>query len=140
MTKHEVEKRNFIKGLLLLSFLFLCAAAPVYAQGGGKAEPLRIEFKRGAKSATVKGKVRRDEQAEFIFTARQGQQITIRLASNPAQSARFDLIGSGSEDSKIQDNGYKWSGVAPATGDYLIYVRKPGEIDSSSFSLTLIIK
>ena len=135
-----MEERNLIKGLLLL--LLSCAfvtVAPVFAQGGGKAEPLRIEFRRGAKSATVKGKVRRDEQAEFAFTARQGQQVSILLSSKPIRSARFELTGPG-EDSQLKYNGYNWSGTAPLTGDYLIYVSKPGGINSSSFSLTLIIK
>jgi hypothetical protein len=136
-----VEKQRLTKGLWLA--LLLCAAAvaaPVYAQGGGKAEPLRIEFKRGANSATVKGRVRNDEQAEYTFAVHQGQHLTLRLASSPAQSSRFVMMGPDGADLKLEHNGYTWSGVAPLTGDYLIYITKPGDRNRSSFSLTLIIK
>jgi len=126
--------------------LLLCAvaaaAAPVCAQGGGKAEPLRIEFKRGAQSATVKGRVRRDEQAEYVFAARQGQQITIRLISNPAKSAFLNLIGPGGRYFFSKNlNGHTWSEVAPTTGDYAVYVNKQDKkIDKASFSLILTVK
>ena len=133
-------RQKIIKGLL--PSLLLCAAAPVFAQGGGKAEPLRIEFKRGAKSATVKGKVRHDEQAEYVFSARKGQQITINLVSTPANPARFELLDdTGDQPRSVEQNIHTWSGVAPETGDFLIYVTKPDKkIASSSYSLTLKIE
>ena len=134
-------ERKIIKGLPLLPLLLLCAAAPVFAQGGGKAEPLRIEFKRGAKSATVKGRVRHDEQAEYIFAARKGQRIVIKLITTPNQSACFNLLGGDGEDLKFEHRCDALSDVAPETRDYLIYVTKRNQkIDSSSYSLTLRIK
>jgi len=134
--------RKIIKSLLLLLSLLLCAAAPGFAQGGGKAEPLRIEFKRGAKSATVKGRVRRDEQAEYVFAARKGQQIAINLTSTPANSARFELLDdTGDQSRSVEQNIHTWSGVVPETGDFLIYVTRPDKkIDRSSYSLTLKLK
>jgi hypothetical protein len=136
-----VLERKIIKGLPLLPLLLLCAAAPVFAQGGGKAEPLRIEFKRGAKSATVKGRVRHDEQAEYIFAARKGQRIVIKLITTPNQSACFNLLGGDGEDLKFEHRCDALSDVAPETRDYLIYVTKRNQkIDSSSYSLTLRIK
>jgi hypothetical protein len=42
----------------------------VFAQNGGKAEPLKIEFKRGTNSTTINGVVRGDEEAEYTLTAR----------------------------------------------------------------------
>jgi hypothetical protein len=133
--------RKIIKGLLLLSLL-LGAAVPGFAQGGGKAEPLRIEFKRGAESATLKGRVRRDEQAEYIFAARKGQQLTITVTSIPTESALFELLGQDNQFSPVYVfKGYSWSGIAPETRDYLIWVTKPDKkINSSSYSLTLKIK
>jgi hypothetical protein len=137
---NEVKGRKIIKALLLLSLL-LCAAAPLLAQGGGKAEPLRMEFKRGARSATVKGKVRHDEQAEYIFAARKGQRIMINLITTPAHSACFGLLGGDGEDLKFEHKCDALSDVAPETRDYLIYVTKHNKnTDSSSYSLTLRIK
>jgi hypothetical protein len=132
------------RALLLLPvlLLLLCAAVSTSAQGGGKAEPLRIEFKRGAKSATVRDRIRRDVQAEYVFAARKGQQIVINLVSTPANSARFELLDfTGDHPSSVEQNLRTWTGVAPETGDYLIYVTKPDKkIDRASYSLTLKIE
>jgi hypothetical protein len=128
--------------LLPLLLLLLCAAAPALAQGGGKAEPLRIELKRGAKSATLRGRVRHDVQAEYVFAARKGQQIVINLVSTPANSARFELLDfTGDRPRSVEQNLRTWTGVAPETGDYLIYVTKPDQkIDRAGYSLTLKIE
>jgi hypothetical protein len=135
-----VQGEKIIKGLLL-TLLLLCAASTALAQGGGKAEPSRIEFKRGLKSATVKDRIRNDTQAEYIFAAREGQRIRIRVTSAPARSARFKLLGADGADYKLNHNGYTWSGVAPETGDHLIYVMRSTERPgSSTYSLTLTIE
>jgi hypothetical protein len=135
-----VQGQKIIKGLLLL-LLLLCAAATTLAQGGGKAEPSRIEFKRGAKSATVKERIRNDVQAEYIFTARKGQRVRINVSSIPARSALFKLLAANGVDYKFKYNGYIWSGVAPETGDYLIYVIRASEKPGlSNYSLTLTIE
>jgi hypothetical protein len=138
---NEVLGRKIIKGLLLSSIL-LSASVPVLSQGGGKAEPLRIEFKRGAQSATVRGRVRRDEQAEYVFAARKGQQIAINLTSTPTNSARFELlIDAGDQSRSVEQAMRTWSGVAPQTGDFLVYVTKPDKkIVRSSYALTLKIE
>src|ERR1043166_1908045 len=75
-------------------FIFLMSAAlPVFAQGGGKAEPLRIEFKRGANSTTVSGSVRNDEEYEYVLAAKKGQRLTIKITSTPVKTAAFRLLG-----------------------------------------------
>jgi hypothetical protein len=120
--------------------LCLSAAAQVFAQGGGKAEPLRIEFKRGAESTIVRGKIRGDEQAEYVFAARRGQQVKITLTSAPVKSAFFNLSSADGEDYKFKYDGTSWSGIAPATGDYLIFVKKASEQPGrASYSLALKI-
>ena len=58
------------------AILALTTSSPVSAQGG-KAEPLRISFKRGAYSATLSDSVRGDEEAEYVLAAKQGQRMTI---------------------------------------------------------------
>ena len=125
--------------LALLLLLLPCSAT--IAQHGGKAEPLRIEFKRGASSATVNESIRGSVEAEYVFAARQGQRVTITLTSVPARSARFELKSEDGVDYKFEYDGMKWSGVAPVTGDYFINVtrvsQKPGR---TSYSLRLAIK
>ena len=66
-------KKIFIRAFFLWALLAL-ASLPAWAQRGGKAEPGRVEFKKGAFSATVSNTVRGDEQAEYVFSAGAGQK------------------------------------------------------------------
>ncbi len=133
-----MKERLFWVGLLLVTFL---ASASIGQRGGGKAEPLRIEFKRGASSATLNNAVRGSEEAEYVFAARQGQRVTLSLTATPAKSARFELKSADAVDYKFEYDGMKWSGIAPVTGDYFLNVtrvsQKPGR---TTYSLKLAIK
>src|SRR5687767_15927544 len=80
-----LRKSAFICGLF---FFVLASGATAYAQGG-KAEPNRIEFKRGTTSTTVSGTVRNDEQAEYVVSAQLGQGMVMKLTNVPAKSAGF---------------------------------------------------
>jgi len=115
-------------------FLFLISASPpALAQHGGKAEPNRIEFKRGATSTIVSGVVRGDEEAEYALSARQGQRLTIKLTSVPAKSAVFQLLGEDHDTLGLQyDANFNYSGVLPKTGDYFITVRRPTKAKGTS--------
>src|SRR5437660_688309 len=78
------KRRLFWAGLLLVTLL---ASAVIEQRGGGKAEPLRIEFKRGASGATLNDTIRGSEEAEYVFTARQSKRT--RLRKNTSASVRF---------------------------------------------------
>ncbi len=134
-----MKTRTLIRATLPILLLFVSTAA--FAQRGGKAEPLRIEIRRGATSAKVKNKIRGDEQAEYVFAARKGQRIKISLFSAPAQSAVFELRRAPEADSQIEYSGRNWSGVAPETGDYFVNViRQKGAAAASRYTLTLTIR
>ena len=106
--------------------LILIAALDVVAQGGGKAEPKRIEFKHGATTATVVDKIKNDEEAEYVIAARKGQRLTIKLTSTPYRSAVFDLKAPGDADLGLEyDANYSFNKILPATGDYFITVDRP---------------
>ena len=127
---------------MLLTLLSLAGAAqPAFAQGGGKAEPKRIEFARGTSSTTIKDSIRRTEEAEYVFAARQGQKIAIALTSAAPKSAFFRLRTGESTVSEWGVDGTNWSGTAPMTGDYLITVlataKTPRRI---TYTLRLAIK
>src|SRR5437667_9957837 len=101
-------KSVFICGCFLI---LICAAAPAFAQHGGKAEPLRIEFKRGTTSTTVSGVVHGDEEAEYVLGAKKGQRLIIKLTSIPVKSSVFQLIGEDNDrvgrghDAKVDNSG-----------------------------------
>jgi len=120
--------------------LLLCSIS--LPQGGGKAEPLRIEFNRGASSTTINGKVRGTEEAEYVLSARKGQKLTIRLSSMPKRSCVFDIKAPENADLGLEyDANYDYSGTLPKTGDYFINVVRPTTSPgSASYRLTITVR
>ena len=125
---------------VLLFTLLVCSAA--IAQGGGKAEPNRIEFKRGTTSTTINGSVSKGEEAEYVLSAKKGQRLTIRITSVPARSAGFDLHGPEDVDLGLEfDANMDYSHTLPRTGDYSITVVKLSDlVRTSRYKLTVTIR
>ena len=134
-----LRKSAFICGLFLLLFLTASAAR---AQGGGKAEPNRIEFKRGTSSTTISGVVRNDEEAEYVLSAQQGQRLIIKLTNVPAKSSCFDLKGPDGSDVGLEtDCNWSYSKVLQATGDFFITVARPSQARGRSrYRLTVTVR
>ena len=128
--------------------VFICASVllvlsgSAIAQGGGKAEPNRIEFKRGTSSTTVNGVVHGDEQAEYVLSARQGQRLTIKLTNVPAKSSCFDLKGPDGVDVGLEfDCNWNYSKVLPATGEYFLVVSRPSQTKGTSrYKMTVTVR
>ncbi len=123
-------------------FLLLSTDGAALAQRGGKAEPNRIEFKRGSTSTTVSGTVRGDEQAECVLAAKKGQRLIIKLTSVPVKSSVFQLLGEDNDTLGLEhDANFDYSGVLPKTGDYFINVKRPTESKGTSrYKLTITIR
>jgi hypothetical protein len=131
-----------IKTKLILSLLILLAAAgAAIAQHGGKAEPNEIKFAKGKSSATVSNTLSGDQQAEYSFTARAGQTVSIKC------SPQFDFrLWRPVEDDSEAEFDTEWNSGTdsfelPADGQYLLYVRKKmRKVRSGRFTLTITIK
>jgi hypothetical protein len=135
----NLRKSAFICG----SFFFVLATGTtVFAQGGGKAEPNRIEFKRGTNSTTISGTVRNGEQAEYVLSAQLGQRLIIKLTNVPAKSSCFDLQGPDGSDVGLEyDCNWSYSKVLQATGDFFITVARPSQARGRSrYRLTVTVK
>lgn len=132
------RKAAFICGCFLV--LMCCASA--VAQRGGKAEPLRIEFKRGTTTKTISEVVHGSEQAEYSFEARRGQRLIIKLSSTPLKSACFDLKGPDGVDVGLEyDCNYDYSKTLPATGEYFLTVSRPSTAKGTArYKMTLTIR
>ena len=102
------------------------------AQHGGKAEPLRIEFKRGATSTTINGAVRGSEEAEYVLAAKKGQRVIMRLRSVPARSAVFQILDPDNDKLSLAQGNYDLLGTLPKGGDYLITVSRPKQSKGTS--------
>ena len=128
--------------LTIVSCAFLFAAPLAMAQHGGKAEPLRIEFKRGATSTSVSGSVRNDEEYEYVLAAKKGQRLTIKITSTPVKSSIFQLLGEDQDTLGLEhDANFDVSIVLPKDGDYFINVSRPtSNKGSSRFTLAISIK
>jgi hypothetical protein len=130
--------------VLLLTLGVLCVydGPTALAQGGGKAEPKRVEFKRGTTSATISDSISNEVQAEYVFGAKKGQRLTIKLTSIPSRSAVFDLKAPEGADLGLEyDANYSYSGLLPETGDYLIFVVRPTSSPGrSSYKLTITVR
>jgi hypothetical protein len=129
--------------LTLVTFLLILFTGKVaIAQGGGKAEPNRIEFRRGTTSTTINGVVRGDEHAEYVLSAKIGQRLIIKLASVPAKSSVFQLLGEDNDTLGLEyDANFDYSGVLPKTGDYFITVKRPTEAKGTSrYRLSITIR
>ena len=109
------------------------------AQRGGKAEPNRIEFKRGTSSTIVSGVVHNSEEAEYVLAAKKGQRLTIKLTSVPLKTSVFQILGPDNDTLGLQfDANFNYSGVLPKTGDYFIRVSRPTEAKGTSrYKLTI---
>ncbi|HEX8369939.1 MAG TPA: hypothetical protein VF604_15440 [Pyrinomonadaceae bacterium] len=130
--------------ILAAIVVLLFGGAGVFAQNGGKAEPNPITFAKGKSSATVSGKVKGDEQAEYVFSAKEGQIIQVKITSVPkGKAASFRILNPGEQATfytKYEQN-YQYAFSAPYTGDYVIWVSLPPEtkVKSAKYNLTLTI-
>jgi hypothetical protein len=131
-----------IFAMIPLSFLILITCSVAMPQGGGKAEPNRIEFKRGATSTILSGSVKTGEEAEYVLGAKKGQTLIIRITSAPARTAGFDLHGPDDVDLGLEfDTNLTFSRKLPRTGDYLITVAKLSDaVRLSRYKLTVTVR
>ena len=140
-----MKKRLILKvveTLVPAAALILIACSAAMAQGGGKAEPNRIEFKRGTTRTTISGAVRGDEQAEYVLGAKKGQRLIIKLTSVPVKSSVFQLLGPDNDTLGLEyDANYDYSGILPKTGDYSITVSRPTQSKGTSkYQLTVSVR
>ena len=129
-----------VRAAIMTALLVLTAPSAALAQGG-KAEPLRISFKRGAYSATISESVRGDEEAEYVLAAREGQRLIIKLTSVPDKSSLFKLLGEDNDTTDLlHDLDFGYSGVLPKTGDYFITVKRSTKAKGTSrYRLTVVV-
>lgn len=103
--------------------------------GESKPSSRRVQFRRGASSATVQGRVTVALSDTWLVGARAGQVMSVQLTS-PGK-VRFMLMTSSTTTS-LADNTRSWTGTLPETGDYLILVDTGAK--AATYSMTISIK
>lgn len=137
-----IRMLKIVGRVLTVSALIAGASAVAWAQHGGKAEPLRIEFKPGTKTTTITEKISGSVEAEYVLMARKGQRLIIHLTSVPRRSSVFDLKAPEDADLGLEyDANYDFNGVLPKTGDYMITVVRPtSSPGSSTYKMVVTVK
>lgn len=115
----------------------------VFSVSAQKAEPNEIKFAKGKSSTIVSDTLSNNQEKDFVFGAKAGQQISLKVASKPAGNLfDFTIAGDGFEVRTEYDSYYEYKFTATQTGKYLLTVRKrPTEsVQKARFFLTLSIK
>lgn len=99
---------------------------PASTGGGGTgtaANPVRIKFPTGGVSATVAGSVASPNRFCYVVGAQAGQQMTVQVTS-ASQAVNFLVtsLRNGQPLKRLENEDRAWTGLLPATGDYLICV------------------
>ncbi len=94
------------------------------AQAEGDIRTQRVEFARGANSATVEGTIKGYDTVDYLLRASQGQYMNVSMATDNSASY-FNILAPGETEvaffnGSTSDNQFE--GELPATGDYRIRV------------------
>lgn len=163
----RVRATILIIGLSLASALL---QTPIgLGQHGGKAEGRRIEFKPGTTSAVFKDRIAGSVEVEYQLDARAGQELIVRIISNPADSVVVKVIGPDLKELQLscleaklpqakqlglptqatcfdhspqahRRDGKSWSATLPETGNYLLSVYKPDvSRPTANYTMTVVV-
>jgi hypothetical protein len=94
-------------------------AAAAQCRGTDRAITKQIKFARGRTTTVIKDTVKLCTSHEYHLRARQGQTMSIHLATGKRTSFTLQSPSGTIEDA---DGVKDWSGELPETGDYVIIV------------------
>ncbi|QTC87747.1 hypothetical protein [Brevundimonas pondensis] len=127
---------------LLLAAL-MAVALPATAQDHSRTE--RVQFARGASSATLHGNIHGYDTVDYVLAARGGQTLNVRLQPTNA-SAYFNVTKQGADEALFvgSTSGDRFSGRLPSSGDYVVRVylmRNAARRDEhANYSLTIGVR
>ena len=116
---------RFVGHILILAMALAAPGLPVTLAQGGKAEPKRIAFNRGASSASVTERIRGAEEAEYILGAQAGQEIILELDASSRSLVAPGVSGpDGQAVALNRDRMGRWRARLDQSGDYNLVVKK----------------
>lgn len=107
---------------LFVAALSVLAASTAIAQDDIRTE--RVQFKRGANSTVVEGKIAGHETVDYLLEASKGQSMNVSMATNNGANY-FNILAPGENEvamfnGSVSENQFE--GVLPESGDYKIRV------------------
>jgi hypothetical protein len=119
MTKPALSLRS---RLLLVGLMTWVLGQPAWADDGIRTQ--RVQFAKGANSATINGTIKGSQTVDYVLRASQGQSMNVSMATKHG-ATYFNILAPGETDvaffnGSVSDNQFE--GTLPATGDYKIRV------------------
>jgi hypothetical protein len=120
MNRRKVKTRWRIAAIAIL----------ILVSGGARAQDTTLKKRIRIPSAT-QGSVGGDSHSSYVVRARKGQTLTVQLSWRRERTNSAELMVRQSGDffnpepvefGKASDDGRRWTGKIPKTGDYYIYV------------------
>ncbi len=118
----RIMDRAVIRVPLLLAALIAIATSPALARDEIRTE--KVEFKRGATSATINGKIKGYEGVDYVLEASEGQQMKVSMATDNLANY-FNILAPGEENQAMfigSTSGNQFEGTLPKSGAYKIRV------------------
>jgi hypothetical protein len=84
----------------------------------------RVQFAKGANSATIEGRIQGDMSVDYVLGAKQGQSMNVSMATDNGANY-FNIIEPGRSNEAMfvgSISGNQFEGVLPASGDYKVRV------------------
>ncbi|NBD00847.1 g-type lysozyme inhibitor [Atlantibacter hermannii] len=112
-----------MKKYIASSLLCCLLSAPAFAADNFTTVP--VQFAKGTSSAQMKGTFAGYDSINYTVTAKQGQQMTIKIAGS--NNANFNVFAPGATPGAAEalGSGYvggDWSAKLPASGNYTVQV------------------
>ena len=109
---------KFITRALLAALLF---SAPAWAED---TRTERVQFHKGANSATVQGTIKGYDSVDYVLGARKGQSMNVSMSTDNTANY-FNNLAPGKTDEAMfigSTSGNQYEGTLPASGDYKVRV------------------
>jgi hypothetical protein len=109
---------KFITRALLAALLF---SAPAWAED---TRTERVQFHKGANSATVQGTIKGYDSVDYVLGARKGQSMNVSMSTDNTANY-FNILAPGKTDEAMfigSTSGDQYEGTLPASGDYKVRV------------------
>lgn len=113
---------RLVRSVLCVGLMSGMVALSASADDGTRTQ--RVQFAKGANSATVEGTIKGYQTVDYVLHASQGQSMNVSMATRNT-STYFNILAPGESEvaffnGSVSENQYE--GTLPATGDYKIRV------------------
>lgn len=122
--KKDFRTARAVKTVLWITLALLICSVSAFAQKDGYTSAKRITFKRGEISTVINGTIKsRTDVHEFVFRARKGQTLKVRLRS-AGKDVSFYLMDAAGDSMAPEPQLREWTGEITGTGDHRLILAK----------------